>query len=36
VTMFIPFMNIVAFVVLSFLPGNPGPNRFGPDTNLPG
>lgn len=35
---FIPFLGIIAgiaFLVLMFLPGTPGPNRFGPDPKDP-
>jgi uncharacterized membrane protein YhaH (DUF805 family) len=35
-TMFVPFLNFLAFVFLCLIPGTPGPNRFGPAPNLPG
>jgi uncharacterized membrane protein YhaH (DUF805 family) len=36
VSLFIPVVSIVAFIVLCFFPGNPGPNKYGPRTNAPG
>lgn len=35
-SLFIPVVSIVAFVVLCFFPGDPGPNKYGPRTNAPG
>ena len=35
----IPLINILVslgFLILMFLPGTPGPNRFGPDPKDPG
>ncbi len=31
--MFIPFLNILAAIVIGIIPGDRGANRFGPDTN---
>ena len=31
--LFIPALNLVAFLVLCLLPGTPGPNRYGPHTD---
>ncbi len=31
--MFIPFLNILAALVIGIIPGDRGANRFGPDTN---
>lgn len=36
VSLFIPVVSIVAFIVLCFFPGEPGPNKYGPRTNAPG
>jgi uncharacterized membrane protein YhaH (DUF805 family) len=33
--LFIPVISIIAFLVLCFLPGTPGPNRYGVRTNTP-
>ena len=33
---FVGFIASIAFLVLMFLPGTPGPNRFGPDPKDPG
>lgn len=33
--LFIPVVSIVAFVLLCFYPGTPGPNKFGKNTNAP-
>lgn len=35
-SLFIPIISIVAFIVLCFFPGDPGPNKYGPRTNAPG
>lgn len=35
VALLVPFVNVVAFVVLCLYPGDPGPNRFGAVTNAP-
>jgi uncharacterized membrane protein YhaH (DUF805 family) len=32
---FVPMLAIIAFVVLCFLPGTPGPNAYGSRTNAP-
>ena len=29
VTLFVPFLSVIATLVIGLLPGNPGPNRFG-------
>jgi uncharacterized membrane protein YhaH (DUF805 family) len=34
-SLFIPVISIIAFLVLCFLPGTPGPNRYGARTNSP-
>jgi len=34
--LFVPFVSIVAFLVLCLFPGNRGPNRYGASTNAPG
>jgi uncharacterized membrane protein YhaH (DUF805 family) len=36
VVLFVPFVSIVAFLVLCLFPGQPGPNRYGRRTNMPG
>ena len=33
VVLFIPVISIVAFIALCLMPGEPGPNRYGSDTN---
>lgn len=33
--LFVPFVSIVAFLVLCLFPGEPGPNRYGQRTNAP-
>lgn len=33
--LFIPVISIIAFIALCFIPGNPGPNRYGRYTNAP-
>lgn len=35
ITLFIPIVSIITFVVLCFYPGTPGPNQFGSQTNAP-
>ena len=35
-TLFIPVISFIPFVILCVLPGDPGPNRYGPRTNDPG
>jgi len=36
VALFVPFVNVIAFVVFCVIPGNPGPNSYGRQTNSPG
>lgn len=33
VVLFIPVISIIAFIALCLMPGEPGPNRYGSDTN---
>lgn len=35
VSLFIPVISIVAFIALCLIPGDPGPNRYGPAPNAP-
>jgi uncharacterized membrane protein YhaH (DUF805 family) len=35
VTLFIPVISIIAFIVLCLFPGDPGPNRYGAAANEP-
>jgi uncharacterized membrane protein YhaH (DUF805 family) len=35
VTLFIPIISIIAYVVLCIFPGTPGPNRYGERANSP-
>jgi len=33
--LFVPVVSIIAFIALCLVPGDPGPNRYGPRTNAP-
>ena len=33
IVLFIPVISIIAFIALCLMPGEPGPNRYGSDTN---
>lgn len=35
IVLFVPFVSILAFLVLCLFPGQPGPNRYGECTNAP-
>lgn len=35
VALFLPVISIIAFIALCFMPGTPGPNRFGNQPNAP-
>jgi uncharacterized membrane protein YhaH (DUF805 family) len=34
VTLFVPFLSVIATLVIGLLPGNPGPNRFGESPDI--
>lgn len=36
VTLFVPIVSLIAFVALCLMPGQPGPNQYGRQTNAPG
>ena len=35
VTLFVPFLSVIATLVIGLLPSNPGPNRFGDAPDVP-